>query len=601
MQTEGGQTGSRFAGEPGAWPADPRTRARVVTRALRPLAPEVHRVLVAQNARLAPSVARDAHLEALGRGAVAVVTGQQVGLFLGPLYTIYKAAAAVVVARVLAAETGAPVVPIFWLQTEDHDLVEIASCGVPGDAACETISVPVSADNRISIAHHTLPVEIAASLDQLADTLGEGSLAVAHLERLRRHYRAGVSWAGAFAGVLAELFAPEGLVMIDPRDRTLAEVAAPVHARALEQATPIAAAMIAHGAALNRAGLRTPVHVRPGAPLSFFHPEGALGPRVRLEPAAGGVLAETERSPGDRAKPEAPDQRSEGSAESDVRGDRMKYGLLAETERSPEDRAKPEAPDQRSEGSAESDVRGDRMKYGLLAEIGGGRMYEVGALLAALRDDPLRFSTSALLRPIFQDTLLPTAAYVGGPAEVAYFAQLAPLYQAFDRTPPLVVPRARFRITDARTRKLLARLGLSVRDAELSEAELLARLRPPGLDVTEISGRLLDPFIAAHGALAATLADAGPVVARALAKTRGSVERSVAKLASKVSRARLYADAERVAAVRRLRAMLAPDGAPQERRLGLAGLAARVGDRNVIERVLAAIDPFDATLQELAA
>src|SRR6185436_19420640 len=107
---------------------------------------DVHRVVVAQNAGLAPSPARDAHLEALGRGAAVVVTGQQVGLFLGPLYTIYKAATAVVVARVLAAETGTPVVPVFWLQTEDHDLPEIASCGVAGATSCEMITAPIEAD-----------------------------------------------------------------------------------------------------------------------------------------------------------------------------------------------------------------------------------------------------------------------------------------------------------------------------------------------------------------------------------------------------------------------------------------------------------------------
>jgi len=512
---------------PGAWPSEPQARARAVARAARPLRPEVHRVLVAQNASLPPSAARDAHIEALGRGAAAVVTGQQVGLFLGPLYTIYKAASAVVVARTLAAETDTPVVPMFWLQTEDHDLAEIASCGVPGPAGCEMITAPIEADNRISIAHRLLPAEVADCLDRLGELLGDGGLAQAHLDRLRRHYRAGVPWAAAFAGVLAELFAPEGLVMIDPRDATLAAVAAPVHAYALDQAEPIARAMIAHGAELERAGQRTPVHVRPGAPLSFFHPGGALGPRVRLEPA------------GDDA----------------------------------------------------------------FTEVGGGRVHELSALLEALHDEPRRFSTSALLRPIVQDTLLPTVAYVGGPAEVAYFAQLAPLYRAFDRQPPLVVPRARFRITDARTRKLLERLGLSVGDAELPEAELLGRLRPPGperVEPAEISRRLLEPFAAAHRELAAALGDAGPQIARALARTRGSVERSIQKLATKVERVRLYADAERVDAIRRLRALLAPDGAPQERRLGLAGLAARIGDRAVIERVLAAIDPFDASLQELA-
>ena len=511
---------------PEAWPYEGRTRRCIVARAQRALAPDVHRVLVAQNAALAASPARDAHLEALRGGAAAVVTGQQVGLFLGPLYTIYKAASAVVLARALAAETGAPVVPVFWLQTEDHDLAEIAEIGVPGPAGCATIRAAVDADNRVSIAHCTLPPGVTGCLEQLADLLGDRSAGHAHVERLARHYRPGAGWAAAFAGVLAELFAPEGLVMIDPRDRELAAIAAPVHARALEQAAPIAEAMVERCSELARTGAAAPVHVRPGAPLSFFHPAGPRGPRVRLDPAPSG----------------------------------------------------------------------DRF-----VEVGSGRSHTRAALLELLGAEPLRFSTSALLRPIVQDTLLPTAAYVGGPAEVAYFAQLAPVYHAFGRTPPLAVPRARFRIADHRTHQLLERLRLTAADAVRPEAELLARLRPPGPDGDEVARRLLEPFAASHGALAASLAGAGPEIARALARTRGTVERAVGKLAGKLERARLYADAERVDAVRRLRALLAPDGAPQERRLGLAGLAARIGDRTVVERVLAAIDPFDATLQDLVA
>ena len=507
--------------EPGAAPLSPAAFARAVARARRPLAPEVHRALVAQNARLAPSPARDAHLAALGRGAAAVVTGQQVGLFLGPLYTLYKAASAVVLARALSERTGAPVVPVFWLQTEDHDLPEIASVAVPVRAGVTTLAVPIDAANRIAIAHCRLPAEIDGCLDALAEALGDGSGAAEHLARLRRHYRPGAPWAEAFAGVLAELFAPEGLVMIDPRDPALAAAVAPVHARALAEAGPIAAGLVARGEELVREGFATAVHVRPGAPLAFFHPDGPLGPRVRLEPAPGG------------------------------------NGFV---------------------------------------ECGGEAVHAMAELTAALAADPMRFSTSALLRPIVQDALLPTAAYVGGPAEVAYFAQLPPVYRAFDRPMPLVVPRARFRIVDERARRLLERLGLTVADAERPEAELLARLRGPGLGAAEVTARLWAPFSAAHGELAAALADAGPEVARALARTRGSVERAIGKLAGKVERAALYRDAARVDAVRRLQALLVPDGAPQERKLGLAGFAARAGDRTITERVLAAIDPRDPTL-----
>ena len=528
--------------EPGALPLSPEAFARTVARARRPVAPEVHRVLVAQNARLAPSPARDAHLEALRSGAAAVVTGQQVGLFLGPLYTLYKAASAVVLARALAEQTGAPVVPVFWLQTEDHDLPEIASAAVPSRAQVTTLALPIDAANRIAIAHCRLPAEIDGCLDALAEALSPGTGAsdgapsphtAEHLARLRRHYRPGAAWADAFAGVLAELFAPEGLVMIDPRDPALAAQVAPVHARALAEAEPIAAALIANNAELVRDGFATAVHVRPGAPLSFFHPDGAEGPRVRLEPAPG--------SPGS----------SDGFVEC----------------------GRPASP-----------------------------VHRRAELAAALAADPMRFSTSALLRPIVQDALLPTAAYVGGPAEVAYFAQLPPLYRAYGRAMPIVVPRSRFRIVDERAHRLLGRLGLTVADAERPEPELLARLRRPGPSGADVCDRLLAPFARAHGELAATTAS--PEIARAMARTLVSVERAIGKLAGKVERAALYQDASLVDAVRRLRALLAPDGAPQERVLALAGFAARGGDRAITARVLAAIDPADVagwfTPRELA-
>lgn len=503
--------------------SDPETRARVVHRARRPLAPDVHRVVVAQNARLAPSAARDAHLAALASGAATVVTGQQVGLFLGPLYTLYKAASAIVVARTLSRETGVPVVPVFWLQTEDHDVAEIATCEVASGDTCEAVAVPVDAASRVSIAHLQLPDAIAHSVDVVAALLGSGPDAIAHVERLRRHYRAGATWSEAFAGLLAELFAPEGLVVIDPREPTLAAVTAPIHARALEDAPRIADALLARCEELARDGRPAPVHVRPGAPLSFFHPAGARGPRVRLEPASGGGFV----------------------------------------------------------------------------EVGGDRVHDRRALLAELARDPLSFSTSALLRPILQDTLLPTAAYIGGPAEVAYLAQLPPLYHVFDRTPPLVIERAHFRIVDERARRVLARLGVTADQLEhCSEPTLLARLRPPAIH--DAAAALFDPFASAHDALAAQLGDQRAAVTRALAKTRASVERSVRRFAARLERISAYEDAELVGAVRRARAWLAPDGEQQERRLGLPCFAARLGDRNVVERVLAHARPFDPALQELS-
>lgn len=504
----------------------PDERRRAVLSAVRPLAPEVARALGAQNALLGASRGRDANLRALAEGAAAVVTGQQVGIFLGPLYTIYKAASAVVAARVLAQETGARVVPVFWLQTEDHDLVEIASAQLArGADAARELRVPADADNKISIAHCVLPQEIEACMQTLSQELGSLPHAAPHLERMARCYRPGAPPAAAFARVLAELFADEGLVFLDPRDPALATVGAGVHRRALSEHALLGKALLAQSAALQRAGYAETVHVRADATLSFFHAQGATAGRARLRATSDGFV-----------DPES------------------------------------------------------------------GRSYTLAQLLEALERDPLCFSTSALLRPILQDTLLPTAAYVGGPAEVAYFAQIAPLYAAYGMRMPLVVPRARMRIVDEKARRLLARLGIDAGQCAQSEDALLAALCARDAVVVpaaELQHTLDARLSATLSEVLGTLGDLHPEVVASVERTRATLRSSVEKLAHKYEKSLLHRDQVRVADVRRLQSLLYPQGKPQERCHGVSYYAARYGERAFISQVLASIEPFDATPREL--
>ncbi len=481
----------------------------------------VHHALAAQNAVLPPSPARDAHLRALRDGALAVVTGQQVGLFLGPLYTLYKAASAIRLARALSEESGEPVVPVFWLQTEDHDLPEIASVqALDRDGMPVTLRLPADReDPRIPIAHRTLPQEMGAALGTLRRALQGLPHAERHLELLARHYRSGAGWSSAFAGVLGELFAPEGLVLLDPRDGAMVTVAARVHRRALEDAEGISAALAERAARLEAEGRPVQVHVRRDSPLSFFHPDGPAGPRVRL----------------------------------------------------------------------------DRCGDGRFAEHTGARTWSRSELLATLESEPLRFSTSALLRPILQDTLLNTAAYVGGPAEVAYFAQLPPLYEAFGMTMPRVLQRSRFRLVDREARSLLEALGLSAASlpVKLAEDALLGGANAgttASLSADALEQKLVEAFERALTEAGPALAQAGSALETPLRKTRSSVRRYVGKLAKHYGRAVLHADGERVAQARRLLARLQPEGAPQERIFGLSSFSAQVGDRALVERVLAAVE-----------
>jgi len=479
--------------------------------AQRRISPALAEVLREQQAALPTSDARSANLQALlGGNCAVVVSGQQVGLFLGPLYTFYKAASAIAVARAIQAESGVRCVPLFWLQTEDHDFAEIASCRLTGgdrqgDNALTTLSLapePPSAA-RVSVAHRVLGPEIGALLEALAAQLGQTGGAAEVLALLRAHYVPGRSLARAFAGALAAIFGDEGLLFLDPRDARLAALAAPLYRRSLLAAEQIDDCLGARAAALHDAGFEQQVPLRPGASLLFFHEGGPEGPRHRLQ------------------------------------------------------------------------REGDQWR------TGSGHPLTTDQLTARLDQGPLCFSTSALLRPLVQDALLPTVAYVGGPAEVSYFAQLMPLYPLFGLSPPLILPRARFTCVDARARRLLAALHLTPQDLTLPADQLRRRLpiaRPAGAPDPEALKRTVAAEVMPQiEALAQAMATALPHLTRPAGRTRRSVEHVLHRLTDRYARELLERDAVTARRLQRLQDLLVPGGAPQERVHGWPALAAQVG------------------------
>ncbi len=448
-----------------------------------------------------------------------VVTGQQVGLFLGPLYSFYKAATAVVVARTLQQETGVRCVPVFWLQSEDHDFEEIAHCDLQNGAG-ELVRLRLDAPGRVlrsSLSSLPLGEKVGAALQDLSNALDGLPHANEVIELFGRHYRPERTWVTSFAGVMAELF--EELVLLDPRDEALAAELRPVHERAVRECNRIASVLLERTQQLEAAGFAAQVHVRPGAPLSFFHPEGKDGPRFRLETRGGA------------------------------------FGLVGR-----------------------EDTR------------------TAAQLLAC---DALCFSTSALLRPIVQDTLLPTAAIVGGPGELNYFAQLPPLYSHFGLPMPMLVPRARFRVIEARTRSLLETLGLTASEVEAPAEQVLNRLRPAAAEFTPelLERRLVE---AIEPILEAVPAKAGSDVEDAVRRTRKTIERAVSRLSGRYARELQRGDQTLISRLERLQRALYPHGEPQERVLGLPGFAARFGLAGFSSMVMAGLEPFSVPVKELA-
>jgi bacillithiol biosynthesis cysteine-adding enzyme BshC len=519
----------------------PARLSAVRRAAARSVSPALMEVLVRQNAALAPSAARHMNLEALSRpGTTVVITGQQVGLFLGPLYTYYKAATAVAAARALERETGVRTVPLFWLQTEDHDFEEIATAQVlrhDGELCTLTVAPDPRCSPRTSIAHRCLGPDVEAAISGLTDALGPAPGAAEVVALMRAHYRPGVSLGRAFAGAIAQLFADDGLLVFDPRDPLVARLAVPLYRRALTGHEEITRLLAGRAEALQAAGFNEQIPSRRDCSLLFFHETDAAGPRYRLERRAGGE-------------------------------------------------------------------RDDGGKPGTWSLAGTGTRVSPAEVESSLAADPLRFSTSALLRPVLQDTLFPTAAYVGGPAELGYFAQLGPLYDHFQVPRPLVVLRARFRCLDEKARAQLQKLKLRPADLEQPEGDLLRNLAenftaPDGLTPSALAAEIERGITPVLERLEAAVAAVDPTLARPARATRAMVGRAVERLVDKYGRALARKDEVSFRRLARLRTLLFPTGVPQERFYGWPSIAARVGADRFARTVREAIEPFAAQSGEL--
>lgn len=187
-----------------------------------------------------PSATRDAQVARLRTpGALAVTTGQQPGLFTGPLYTIHKALSASALAGILEERWGRPVVPVFWLAGDDHDFAEASSTSwIAADGSVATAALPPRPPDAPLTPMYRTPLGdgVRAALDQLAAGLPPSEFRDATLAWLERYYRPEATVAGSYAGALAELLGPLGVLAFDCTHPAAKRAAAPMLVAALRQA-----------------------------------------------------------------------------------------------------------------------------------------------------------------------------------------------------------------------------------------------------------------------------------------------------------------------------------------------------------------------------
>jgi bacillithiol synthase len=235
---------------------------------------KVSQILERQSQSRNASAKTVANVERFRRGAAAVVTGQQVGLFGGPMFAIYKALTAVKLAE-QATAAGIEAVPIFWLATYDHDLAEVNHVSFPGsDGTLQQLTTPSHGIAGAPVSSVDLGEEILPVLDQAATLLGENEA----VSLLRETYRPGETLGTAFARLYAKLFAEWGVIVLDASDPDLHRVAEPIYRAAVERAEELSSALLARGEALEAAGYHQQVKVTSTSSLLFVLQDGARVP-----------------------------------------------------------------------------------------------------------------------------------------------------------------------------------------------------------------------------------------------------------------------------------------------------------------------------------
>ena len=419
------------------------------------------------------------NIERFRAGALALVTGQQVGLFTGPAYALYKAVTAVRLADLLTSR-GVDCVPVFWLATEDHDLHEVNHTFLLDSAygfhrlADETPApVPNAPVGSVHLGSQITEVTRQA-VSLLPSTPWTAEVAAA----LAQAYRPGETLGVAFARLLTRLMGRYGVILMDPVHPRLRALSSRVFRRAVEMAPALNQALLERNKELARAGYHAQVHVTETSALLF---RMANGQRTVLRRRNGDFV---------------PDG-----------------GLPA----------------------------------GASAGAGAGTgedRWTPAELARQIDENPADFSPNVLLRPVVQDTLLPSGAYVGGPAELAYFAQAAVLYPPLLGRAPLVYPRASFTLLDGATRSLLGRYGLELTDVLAGPQDLRTRMAPHFLtpelaqafehDETLLDD-LLDGLRARLEEFDHTLADAAATSARKMTYQLSKIKRKAGAAAGRRS------------------------------------------------------------------
>ena len=445
---------------------------------------------------------------------IAVVSGQQAGLFTGPLYTIYKALSAVKLAGCLRQrETKA--VPVFWMAAEDHDFAEVAKAEFIGrDCQLKNVEVTNALHREGEpVGQVVTDDSIDAVVDQLFELLPNSEFADDMKALVKDTWRPGRGYVESFAMMMTALLGRYGLIFLDPLDPELKQLAAPLYSEAAQRATEIAAALEKRSSELESAGYHAQVLATANSFPLFLHDE---------------------------------------------------------------------------QGRRHAVARIENGKY-KAKEI--DKEYTAEELAKLAHEQPQRFSPNVTLRAVVQDYLLPTIAYYGGAAEIAYFAQTAEVYRVLERPATPILPRSSLTMIERHTGRVLERYSLTLKDFFEGLEPVIKRVVEEvlGADTAKLFAHSEENINHELDRLRQELESIDPTLAGALETGRKKINYQLDGLRTRFVRAQMSRDEAAHRQLQRAFEQLYPHKDLQERHINITSLLARHGTY-VIEWIFNAIN-----------
>ncbi|HSG10063.1 MAG TPA: bacillithiol biosynthesis cysteine-adding enzyme BshC [Longimicrobiales bacterium] len=210
-------------------------------------------------------------------GGFVVTTGQQPGLFGGPLYSLYKALTAIRLAQVLEERLGRPVLPLFWVASEDHDWAEANHTSVVGmdnELRTPTLEAP---DAGVHPALHRIPLgpDFDALRESFLNDLPASDFSAPYFDLLRNAAKEGMTLPASFSGIMEALLGPLGLYFTDAADPALKDASVPLLLSELDRSPELEGVLDATGRRLIEAGYELQVALMEGGVNLFL--EGPAG------------------------------------------------------------------------------------------------------------------------------------------------------------------------------------------------------------------------------------------------------------------------------------------------------------------------------------